>query len=116
MLTAAMNPHEKQKLLSDLEQGRKGLLDALQDVSEDLAARAPAPGRWSVLECVEHVAVSEEYLFAQILAAHFVPEPLVNSRREAMIVAVGLDRNQKIQSPDVGKPAGKFSALAQAVE
>jgi len=115
MLTAAMNPHEKQKLLSDLEQGRKGLLDALTDVSEDLAARAPAPGRWSVLECVEHLAVSEDYLFGQIMASHVSETPMVNEKREAMIAVVGLDRNRKMQSPDVGMPSGRFSTLAAAL-
>lgn len=110
-----MSPHEKQKLLADLHQGRTLFLDALRDVSEDLTARPPAPGSWSVLECVEHIAVSEDYLFSQILAARSVPEPMINSKREAMIVAVGLDRNRKIQAPDVGKPAGRFSTLAEAV-
>ena len=94
-----MHDHEKTQLLSDLENGRKALLDALTDVSEDLAVRAPAPGKWSVLECVEHLVVSEDYLFSQILAAHSSDTAMANEKREAMIVAVGLDRNRKIQSP-----------------
>lgn len=65
-----MNAHEKQKLLSDLDNGRQALLDSLKDVGEDQAAWVPAPGRWSVLECVEHLAVSADYLFAQVMASH----------------------------------------------
>jgi len=110
-----MNAQEKQKLLSDLDNGRQALLDSLKDVSEEQAAWVPAPGRWSVLECVEHLAVSEDYLFAQMMASHLSETPVVNEKREAMIVAVGLDRNRKVQSPDVGKPAGKFSTLAAAL-
>lgn len=111
-----MDPHEKEILLADLESGDKVLMDALRDVTEDLAARSPAPGRWSVLESVEHLAVSEEYLFGQIEASHRVEAPMVNKAREAQIAAVGRDRSKKIQSPDVGKPAGRFSTLTQAVE
>jgi len=110
-----MNPHEKQKLLADLANGRQALLDSLKDVNEDLVARAPAPERWSMLECVEHLAVSEDYLFGQMMAAHLSETPMINEKREAMIMAVGLDRNRKIQSPDVGKPTGKFSNLAAAL-
>jgi len=107
---------EKQQLLADLHEGRTLFLDTLRDVSEDLACRAPAPGRWSVVECAEHVVVSEEYLFSQIMASRSSEAPLVNKQREAMIVIVGRDRSRKIQAPDVGKPTGRFSTLAEAIE
>ena len=110
-----MDAQEKAKLLADLENGRRVLLDAAHDVPEDIAARAPAPGRWSVLECVEHVAVSEDYLFGQITAAHHSDTPLFNPEREARIVAVGLDRSRTIQAPEVGKPTGRFTTLAGAL-
>jgi hypothetical protein len=112
----AMEPNEKAKLLADLESGRKVLLEAVSGVTEEFAPRAPAPGRWSVLECVEHVAVSEDYLFGQIAASYVSEVAMINQQRESLIMAVGLDRAQKIQSPDVGKPARRFSTLAQAVD
>ena len=111
-----MHPHEKEKLLADLDSGQKVLMDVLRDVTEDEAARSPAPGRWSVLECVEHLAVSEDYLFGQIVASHRSETRMINKQREAVTVAVGLDRSRKIQSPDVGQPTGRFSTLAEAVE
>jgi len=64
-----MEACEKEKLLADLEHGKQTLLDVLTGVTEELAARKPAPEKWSILECVEHLAVSEEYLFSQILAS-----------------------------------------------
>jgi len=110
-----MEPDEKTKLLDDLQNGRKVFVDAVSGVTEELAARAPAPGKWSVLECVEHVAVSEDYLFSQIMAASTVEAPLINLEREARIVFVARDRSKKIQSPDAGRPSGRFSTLAAAV-
>ena len=50
-----MEAREKEKLLADLESGRQALLDILRGVTEDVAERIPAPGRWSILECVEHL-------------------------------------------------------------
>ena len=109
-----MRPREKEKLLADLESGRQALLDVLSGVTEEMAARTPLPERWSVLQCVEHLAVSEDYLLAQIIASHS-GVPMVNEKREELIVARGLDRTRPVPSPEVGRPAGKFSTLAEAV-
>ena len=111
-----MEPDEKAKRLADLVSGRRVLLDAVSGVTEESARRVPAPGRWSVLECVEHVAVSEDYLFGQIAASQVSEVPMINKQRESLIMAAGLDRAKKIQSPDVGQPAGRFSTLGTAVE
>jgi hypothetical protein len=77
-----MEPHEKERMLADLENGKATLVDVLRGVSEEVAAKAPAPGRWSVLECVEHVAVTEDYLFSQIAAAHYSEAARANKPRE----------------------------------
>jgi hypothetical protein len=58
-----MKPAEKIQVLVDLESGRKSLLDALNGVTDEIARRSPGPGKWSILECVEHVAVAEDFLF-----------------------------------------------------
>ena len=111
-----MQDQEKQNLLTNLETGHRLLLYVLTGVTEDLASRAPASGRWSVLECVEHVAVSEDYLFSQIQASSAAQAPLINREREERIAAVGLDRTRKIQAPKEGQPSGRFATLADAVE
>src|SRR5712692_7994446 len=111
-----MEAHEREKLLTDLENGRKALLNALSGVTEDVAARTPAPGKWSALECVEHLAVSEDYLFSQIAASCHSHAAMVNKDREALILARGADRTRPVESPEVGRPAGRFSTLREAVQ
>jgi len=85
-------------------------------MTEDAVVVRPAPGKWSVLECVEHLAVSEDYLFEQISASHRSEVPVVNEKREALIVARGLDRTRPVQSPEVGRPAARFSTLSEAIQ
>ena len=68
-----------------------------------------------MLECVEHLAVSEDYLFSQIQASYPVETPAINREREERIAAVGLDRTRKIQAPKEGQPSGRFATLADAV-
>ena len=48
------------QLLIELEDSRSALANAVAGVTEEGSRRKPAPDRWSVLECLEHVARVEE--------------------------------------------------------
>lgn len=111
-----MEAHEKVEILQALQSGRDAFLDALSATTEDLAGRSPGPGRWSALECAEHVAVSEDFLFSRIAHATDADVPAVNKKREAAILARGADRANAGLSPEAVKPAGRFPTLADAVQ
>lgn len=110
-----MEAHEKGKMLADLESGRKALLDVLSGITEKAAVRTPSPGKWSVLECVEHLAISEDYLFSQIAASRYSGAAVASKDREGLILSRGLDRTRPVPSPEVGRPTGRFSTLREAV-
>ena len=78
-------------------------------------AKSPGPGRWSALECAEHVAVSEDFLFSQLIEARPAGVPLVNHQREAGILARDADRTHPGVSPEVVRPIGRFPTLADAL-
>jgi hypothetical protein len=103
-------------ILGSLEKGPVALLDALSSVTDELAQRIPGPGRWSVLECTEHVALSEDYLFSRILVANQADSPLLDEAREARFVARGADRSRPAKAPDVACPRGTFSTLQNAIQ
>ena len=54
-----MSPHPIPGLAATLRDGRQYVLDSVHGVSEEQARRAPAPGRWSVLDCLEHLTFVE---------------------------------------------------------
>jgi hypothetical protein len=111
-----MDAHEREQVLALLEQSRAALLAALDGISDERARRIPAPGRWSILGCVEHLAISEDYFFAQIAKATPAETPLINLEREAKMLARGADRSRKMESPAEGHPSGAFPTLAAALE
>jgi hypothetical protein len=115
---AIMRPDERQQLLADLAKGRIFLFAALEGVTDHLAKRRPASGKWSVLECVEHVAVAEDFLFGQIVAATQTHSEttMVDARREALIVERSLDRTKQISAPESLLPIGRFQTIADAVQ
>jgi hypothetical protein len=54
---------ERKTATNLLEQTEKGMFDAVSGLSEAQLNFKPAPDKWSVLECVKHIAVTEQSLW-----------------------------------------------------
>jgi hypothetical protein len=110
-----MHDSERQQLLLALHEGREALGSALAGLDENLAARKPTTGGWSIIECVEHIAQSEEYLLTRLHAAQLFPEPFEKSRRAAKIAALAADRTRRIEAPPAAHPHGRYATLSDAL-
>jgi len=110
-----MTENERQEILASLETGSAKLVEVLRGVTEALAVRAPAPERWSILQCVEHVTLAEEYLFSLIETSKFAEEPLNDEQREMRIATLGADRSIKRECPSYALPKGRYSSLHEAL-
>ena len=103
-------------MVANLNASRDALIAALEGVSEDVARRSPGSGKWSVLECVEHVAVVEAYLLHEIVNARRSEAPMINIVREAVILERGLDRTRRVTAPEAATPRNRFATLSGALE
>ena len=102
------------ELLGLLEKGAQALHDSLDGVTEAAASKSPGEGRWSILECLEHVAMAEEAMLARLTSA--VPaEHSQNVAREQAILTRGPDRGRRIQAPDGTLPLGRFPRVSAAM-
>lgn len=110
-----MDAHEKQQLLDSLEGGRAALIAALDGVTEDQARCVPEPGRWSVLECVEHLFLVENNLLERVMASQPSETPVGSRAREERILQRGADRTNRFEAPEQARPTGRFPTLAQAL-
>lgn len=108
---------EKLELVQALMAGREALGESLAGLDEPLARRKPTRGGWSILECLEHVAVSEWHLLAQVKNA--TPsdsgQPVENPLRESRILDRGKDRSRPVACPDPALPTGRFTTIPQAL-
>ncbi len=111
-----MTEQEKEEILAFMARGQAALRSALRGVSHEGSVRSPGPGRWSILQCMEHVAVTEGYLFAQVVSGELADVTLLNPEREARIKARGADRLHRVESPDICRPEGVFASVAEAFE
>jgi hypothetical protein len=110
-----MDPNERQELIARLEGGRAAFLDAVAGLAEADAARPPAPDRWSVLQCAEHVAIAEQYLYDRLLEGRPAEGPAVPPRREAKIRDRADDRSRAVAAPEPAVPRGRYATLSEAV-
>ena len=115
---AMLTDKERESTINRLTRSRQTLLDAVDGVTETQAHWKPAPDRWSILEYVEHLAISDDALVAMIRKSLATPaRPETEEQRKA--------REQKIRetpmprgvnrAPEPLQPAGQFSSLAAAM-
>ncbi len=107
--------NDREQLLEKLNSGRDEFLASMEGVTEEQAAAKPVTG-WSILECVEHVAIVEENLRRRLMEQATPTEGEMSREREAFIAAVAANRGRRIQAPEVAQPCGRFTTLCEAIE
>ena len=117
-MNAAHNPvgnlnSEKESLVSLLRASREKFLGSFEGVSEEQSRLHPSTDCWSVLDTVEHLT-SAESLMLKLITEGRRPRSTDAPNREHIFLAVVADRSRKMQSPESGRPRGRFATLAEA--
>ncbi len=111
-----MEAGDRSRMLKMLAESRDALCSAAANVTEDQARLRPAPDKWSVLDCVEHVAITEHFMFSTV-ATQSTPAPPTGDRsREEFFLRAIPNRVNKIAAPDRAHPKGRFATLAAALD
>jgi len=108
-----VTPAEKQHALTYLEQTRDQLLAATKGLSEAQLKFKPAPDRWSVIECVEHLTLIEgmvsQNVFTKLPAAAAPSAAWDAQKVDALLLAKVPDRSEKFQAPEPAVPTGRWT-------
>ncbi len=110
-----MTDDERAVLIEQLRQGPVLMAAELEGISNEDARRESAPEAWSVLDCVEHVAVVESALFRLISTASTAAEPGREAREDRFLRHIQ-KRSRKFQAPEELRPRGRFPTLADALQ
>jgi DinB family protein len=109
---------ERETALALLTRSRATVLNAVEGVTETQARWRPAPERWSILEYIEHLAVSDDGLIALVKRSLETPARTETEderkAREQQIRATPIPRGVN-RAPEQLKPAARFSSLGEAV-
>jgi hypothetical protein len=108
---------DRSRLLSELHATRKTFLDSITGLSTAQWKFKPAPDRWSIAECAEHVALAEDALFKTFREKVMTSPPVKRNAAEVRkqdeeILARVSDRSQKAQAPMALRPTGRWPDAA----
>ncbi len=111
-----MHPQEQLELIEILEASRADFNAAAAEVPDSKAAITPEAGRWSILQCVEHVTVVEDRFLTWMQNAPRLESMRVDKAKEADLLARVPDRTARAQAPEAVRPASRFATLAEAMQ
>jgi DinB superfamily len=107
------SPADKEKALAYLESTKKAVLEATKGLSEAQWNFKAASDKWSVAECMEHIAAAEDFIRAMVVD-NVMKAPAAPDRDlakiDAGILAMIPDRSQKAQAPEPIKPTNRYGS------
>jgi hypothetical protein len=110
---------DKEKALAYLETSKKGVLAATKGLSEAQWNFKPAPDKWSVAECMEHIAAAEDFIRG-LIAENVMKSPAAPDRDiariDAGIMAMVPDRTNKVQAPEPLRPTNRFGSPQGSIQ
>lgn len=116
---ASMTQQEKKALLDHLERTRSLFLESVEGLSEEQWNFRAGEDRWSIAECAEHIAVTEEFLqenITQLITGEAAtPEQLESSVKDATVLQFIVDRSQKFEAPKPIQPTARWKDPAQSL-
>jgi hypothetical protein len=107
------------KALELLESSKKDVLAATQGLSPAQWNFKAAPEKWSIAECMEHIASAEDYIRGMIVQ-NVMSAPAAPDRDTAKIdvaiIANVEDRSSKHQAPEPLKPTNRFGSPQGSID
>jgi hypothetical protein len=110
---------EKDKALAYLESTKKDVLDATKNLSPAQWNFKAAPDRWSIAECMEHIAAAEDFIRGAV-ENNVMKAPAAPGRDiaaiDAGIIANVPERKTKVQAPEAIKPTNRFGSPQGSID
>lgn len=115
-----LSKHDRDFGMSYLHATRKMFLDSVAGLSDAQWTFKPSPNAWSIAECAEHIALSEDMLFnvatVKAMQTPATPEKAAELKgKDEMLLKMLPDRSKKAQAPEQLKPTGRWKTPREAV-
>lgn len=115
-----MTDDERTALVKQLEDTKANLLKEVNGLSDAQMKFKPGPERWSVADCLEHIAMSEKGLFE--MQQNAMKQPANPDKRKDIkvkdedLAKMIADRSKKFKAPEQLQPKGAFGTPAAAIQ
>lgn len=117
---AKLTEAERALAISEMTKTNDHLVSALGGLSEDQLHFKASPQSWSIAECVEHIALSENNIFG-MLQGTLATEADPSKRDEVkltdeQILKMIVDRTNKVKTSEAFEPSGKFGSHEETLK
>lgn len=117
--TTELTPEEREMAAAEMTKTQNHLLASLEGLSEAQLNFKSSAESWSIAECTEHLALSENNIFGMLQGA--LAEEANPARREEVqisdeqLVMMITDRSQKVKTFAAFEPSGKFGSVSNSL-
>lgn len=119
MFAATLTQAERDSAIAELTASRQAFLDSVAGLSAAQWNLKPDEKTWSVAECAEHIAVSEDVIFG-IVSKQIMQSPAAPDKKSAVtddfILKAVVNRTQKFQAPEVLRPTHRFATPQDIID
>jgi hypothetical protein len=115
-----LNEADRKALLEHLNESSSGFRDSLKGLTSEQWAYKPAPEVWSIAECAEHIALSEDFIREivenKILTAPARSEAVTDLKAlDEKVRKMIVDRSFKAKAPEPLAPTRRFATPEAAL-
>ena len=112
---------ERERAVTELKASQRLLLSAVAGLGDRQWRFKPAPGRWSVAECAEHVALAEDHYYELITGKlrNSPPEPSKRAEvkgKDDVVLEKMPDRGSKRITAPALEPKGRWPGPAETLD
>lgn len=111
---------DQDRLVQHLQRTNEKFLKSVDGLSEAQWNFKPAPDKWSIAQCAEHIAAAETLIRGAVekgLATPLDPaEKTAELIKDDMIATMVVDRSKKLSAPEPLVPTQRFGSPAATVE
>ncbi len=118
----AYSQQDRESALAELENSRISLSAALESVTQKQSEFRPDSNTWSVLQVVEHLALSENFLFGLMKQMLDQTKPVPDEEKlpdpremDQLILTRIPDRSQKAKAPEQATPKDAYRNRDEAL-
>jgi hypothetical protein len=111
LFAATLTQAERERAIAELTTSRQQFLDSVAGLSAAQWNFKPDEKTWSVAECAEHIALSEDLIFGSVIK--IAQSPAMPDKKSAVtddfILKAVVDRSHKFQAPEALVPKHTFA-------
>ncbi len=119
-LNASLNDAERARAIDYLKSTESGLYAAIKGLSEEQLNFKPDEESWSIAECVEHIAISEQQIFGLVdMSLKTEADPSKRGEvkmTDEQIFGFIVDRSSKVKTRPEFEPDNKYGSHKGALK